>query len=293
MTHEHLTQSQLAKLDADELARYASERIDVIYIYPDDADPAFDAIRELWGRGDQKTLDVCRELCRRESAQDKRVGAIVLGQLGCTSESRRNIFREERYSCLAALLEAELTGPADPKVLSDTCYALGWLDDPRSIPLVLPLRTHSDMEVRHGVRHALEGHDVPEAIEGLIELSRDPEPIVRDWATFSLAQQIDTDTSAIREALYERLTDPDEDTRAEAMMGLCRRKDPRVIPALIEALNSGEFTGLMLETAAEVADPRLCAALQAAHRLALERGSASVMDELQAAMERCRCRSIT
>ncbi len=289
MTHGHLTKSQLAGLDANELVRYAAERIDLDY--PDDADPALDAIIELQARADRKTLDVCIELCRRESAQDKRVGAMVLGQLGHTVENRRNIFREERYACLAALLEAELTGSSDPNVLSDACYALGWLHDPRAIPLVLPLRSHPDTEVRRGVRHALEGHDVPEAIEGLIELSRDPEPIVRDWATFSLAQQIETDTPAIREALYERLTDPDEGTRAEAMMGLCRRKDPRVIPALTEALSSGEFTGLMLDAATEMADPRLCPALQAAYKLALERGSQSIMDELQAAMESCRCRS--
>ncbi|MGO4389056.1 HEAT repeat domain-containing protein [Microvirga sp. 2YAF29] len=289
MTHGHLAKSQLAGLDANELVRYAAKRIDLDY--PDDADPALDAILELQARADQKSLDVCIELCRRESARDKRVGAIVLGQFGYTSEDRRNVFRNERYACLAALLEAELTGPSDPKVLSDICYALGWLHDPRVIPLVLPLRSHPDTEVRRGVRHALEGHDVPEAIEGLIELSGDPEPIVRDWATFSLAQQIDTDTSAIREALYQRLTDPDEGTRAEAMMGMCRRKDPRVIPALIEVLTLGEFTGLMLDAAMEMADPKLCSALQAAHKHALERGSQSVMDELQAAMESCRCRS--
>jgi HEAT repeat protein len=60
----------------------------------------------------------------------------------------------------------------------------------------------------------------PAAYEVLIELNADVVPYVRDWATFGLASQIDAD-----------LTDPDPDTRAEAVCGLARRGGPRAKPA--------------------------------------------------------------
>ncbi|QPJ62057.1 MAG: hypothetical protein G3M70_09315 [Candidatus Nitronauta litoralis] len=56
---------------------------------------------------------------------------------------------------------------------------------------------------------------------------------MRDWATFGFAQQINSDTPAIRKALFERLEDSDTDTRGEVLVGLARRKDPRVKPYII------------------------------------------------------------
>jgi HEAT repeat protein len=66
--------------------------------------------------------------------------------------------------------------------------------------------------------------ETPAAIEALLELSRDSDVDVRNWATFALGSQIDVDTPQIREALRNRLSDSDEDTRSEALCGLARRK---------------------------------------------------------------------
>jgi HEAT repeat protein len=84
---------------------------------------------------------------------------------------------------------------------------------------------------------------------------------VRDWATFGLGTQIDTDTPEIREALHQRLNDPDADTRAEAMVGLARRKDLSALEPILEGLSGDEVDDLVIEAAAELGDPRLLPAL--------------------------------
>src|SRR5262249_24072368 len=93
-----------------------------------------------------------------------------------------------------------------------------------------------------------------------IELSEDEDEDVRDWATFGLGTQIDLDTPQIREALAMRLDDSGE-AQGEAMVGLARRKEERVLKPLLEALSWADPGGLILEAAEEYADPRLYQAL--------------------------------
>ena len=121
---------------------------------------------------------------------------------------------------LLELLELEF----DPLILRDIGIALGHLRDPRSIDLQLRFCLHPDWEVRYGVVIGLSGHRDERAISGLIRLSGDVCPLIRDWATFGLGTLINVDTSAIREALYQRLLAEDrqdDDTKiyAEALVG--------------------------------------------------------------------------
>ena len=116
--------------------------------------------------------------------------------------------------------------------------------------------------MRYGVVFGLLGHTNPRAVACLITLSADPEVPVRDWATFGLAVQIDTDTPALRAALYARLHDSDGDTAGEAMVGLARRKDTRVVGPLLEALQAVDVGSLPLEAVAALADPLLLPTLQ-------------------------------
>src|SRR5205814_7161779 len=120
----------------------------------------------------------------------------------------------------------------DVQVLSAACIALGHLHDPRAVEPLVRLKDHPSEDVRYGVVFGLSGQHDDLAIATLIELSADQDSDVRDWATFELGTILDidgVDTPPLREALPARLSDPDDDTRAEALAGLARRKDERVL----------------------------------------------------------------
>jgi HEAT repeat protein len=58
-----------------------------------------------------------------------------------------------------------------------------------------------------------------------------------------------TDSDEIREALVRRLNDSDEDVREEAMVGLGKRNDQRVLSTLVAALERPKTTVRVIETA--------------------------------------------
>jgi hypothetical protein len=55
----------------------------------------------------------------------------------------------------------------------------------------------------------------------------------------------------------ERLADVDDDTRCEALVGLARRGDRRVLPALQNSLSSKSVCSGDVEAAALIGDPLL------------------------------------
>jgi HEAT repeat protein len=67
--------------------------------------------------------------------------------------------------------------------------------------------------------------------------------------TFGLGVLGHHDSPEIRDALCSRLMDPDTDVRDEAMAGLAKRQDARVLPALLHALEQPETSGRVIETA--------------------------------------------
>jgi HEAT repeat protein len=156
---------------------------------------------------------------------------------------------------LLELLEVEI----DEEVLQAACVALGHIYSPAAVSGLARLKNHPSSDVRYGVVFGLLGFEENLAIETLIELSRDKDNLVRDWATFGLGTQIETDTPQVREALFMRLFDADEETRGEAFVGLARRRDERIVEPLINelALYPGACGRFSVEAAEEIADPRL------------------------------------
>ncbi len=80
-----------------------------------------------------------------------------------------------------------------------------------------------------------------------------------------MRSQIDTDTQEIRDALFARVEEGDDDDkeeiRGEAFVGLARRGDKRVIEPLLRELMSDSVGSLAIEAAKEIADSRLLPAL--------------------------------
>lgn len=218
-------------------------------------DAYWDCVRALHVRGGADACELACSLCASDSPRERELGADILAQVMFIGERRR----DQAVQVLITTLEHETNLDA----VYSLCFALGHRHDERGIAPLLRWADHPDPQIRYGVVFGLLGHAREDAIETLIHLSADPDDEVRDWATFGLGSQIEDDTPAIRTALAVRLTDPHEDTRAEALVGLAHRHDAQVIDPLLRELRSGCVGRLDVEAAREIADSRLYTALVA------------------------------
>jgi HEAT repeat protein len=232
-----------------------SETLDDIFArtlsgdYDDDA--PWQAVRTLHNIGTRAVLDSAAQWCRSENPLKRARGADVLAQLGVSADHPKNNFSEESF----IIVEELVRGEKDPLPLMSAIYALGHIGNPLAIPLILEHQTSSTPNIRFAVAFALGSYaNSPEAIEGLLSLTEDADEDVRDWATFGLGVLGESDSPEIRDALVSRLHDSDEDVREEAMVGLGKRKDPRVLPALLSALEQPDVPDRAVEAASEMLD---------------------------------------
>lgn len=138
--------------------------------------------------------------------------------------------------------------------------------EPHQVAEVLGLARHCDPAVRRALSLALpllpqaEDQPMDEVLRTVIELSRDADDRVRDYACMALGTQWrPVDTPELRSALADRLDDPDRDARHEALVGLAYRGDPRALPRVRAALSRPDRDLYQLEliAAGALADPTL------------------------------------
>jgi HEAT repeat protein len=198
-----------------------------------DDDLPWAAVHALRRIGSREIFDRAAGWCKSDNPLQRARGAGIIAQLGKTAEHPRNSFPKESYVTVSQMLREE----TDIQPLSSAIHALGHLDDPRAIPLINRYRDHTVSEIRFAVACALGSFaNDPEAVQALMVLTRDADDDVRDWAVFGLGNLGNADSTEIRDALFSRLSDSNADVREEAVVGLAKRKDRRVLPALIAAL---------------------------------------------------------
>jgi len=223
------------------------------------------ALPELHHRGGGAELALTLQLTHSDDPEDRTMGADILGQFGVPSRTKEEweraykdgalnngTFHEETVNELLRLLDDDV-----PSVLNAAAVGLGHRGDPRAVEPLSKLVDHPDADVRNGVVFGLLGHEDPLAVKSLITLSHDEDEDVRDWATCGLGSLIDTDTPEIRQALVDRLEDPFDDAREEAIWGLAHRGDKRAIGPLLGFWERDLVGVLTYEAAAALADPVL------------------------------------
>jgi HEAT repeat protein len=222
-----------------------------------DSEDAHEAIRALHSNGNREVFERAAAWCVSDDPLKRARGAAILSQLFRAPApaldgkiSWRNpefLFRDESYSLVTRMLEIE----QDPQVLLSGVNALGHLNNPAAIPLILRYANHPDEDVRFQVSFALGCFpNDPQSVSGLLELTSDVDEDVRDWAAFGLGVLGDADTSEIRETLLRCLDDENEDVREEATVGLGKRQEPRLLPRLLKMLDQPRVTDRVTEAAA-------------------------------------------
>jgi hypothetical protein len=207
----------------------------------------WDNVKELCTRPEKKVFKRCTALVKSKLPRERRIGIDVLSQLGGAERP----FEAQTLSLYLRILPAE----KDVKVLQSLLHAIGHNNkglDNEGIEALSYLIRHSYTIIRYALVFALKGVDKPGAIDILIALSADKDTDIRDWATFALGSQITRNNKAIRDALWARVNDPDEDTRLEAIAGLATRKDPRINAVIRKELLTGEAGTLLFEAIVEL-----------------------------------------
>lgn len=165
----------------------AEENIDELFAatlsggYDDEA--PWEAVSALRRIGTRPVFDRAAEWCRSDDPLKRARAASVLAQLGKTNEHRENSFPAESYALLVKLVETE----SDPQPLASGVHALGHLDNPEAVPLITRFHAHPHADVRYAVACALGNYPNHRlSVANLLELTRDPDADVRDWATFGV-----------------------------------------------------------------------------------------------------------
>lgn len=159
-----------------------------------------------------------------------------------------------------------LDGEADPEVVESAINALhhmaandldeDMVADARNLLLAQAQAAQSSIRlaVAQGLPWCLGDPPDQRVVSALINLTRDSVDDIRDWATFGLAEMADVDSTEVRTAFKQRLTDEHEDTRAEATVGLALRGDDVVKEPLLAELASDRVGRLAVHSASLLAD---------------------------------------
>jgi HEAT repeat protein len=209
------------------------------------------AVNELQHIGTREVFDKAVEWCRSADPLKRARAVDVLAQLGRTADHPENAFPVDSFLVIASLIKTE----HDLRPLGSEIFALGHIGNPRAVRMLCRFQKHPDPEIRFALACALGNFaDDPMAVDALVELTRDADEDVRDWATFGIGTLSKIDNPAIRAALLARLEDPSEDPRHEAIAGLARLKDLRVLPALLLALEQENVPETLIEAASDILD---------------------------------------
>ena len=221
----------------------------------------WEAVVQLQGRGSPATLHAIERLLLSPNPRRRTLGLDIAAQLGRGPARGGEAATPYALEATQALLVRGLDD-ANAGVLAAAIVGLGHRPAPSALPALLAHESHPDQRVRLALAHALAGWPGPEATGALMRLAVDRDDSVRDWATFSLGTLSEADDDAIRSLLWDNAHDPDRDVRGEAVVGLARRSDSRVIALLQERLADDDCRIYELEAAQEMPRAELLQVLQ-------------------------------
>jgi len=240
----------------------------------------WDNISVLRSRPSQKLFLKCVNLIKAINPKRRTLGIDILAQLGTTPRP----FFKQTIKLYFDLLNNE----TNPEVLMVLFYAIGHNNEKLSKRQIDKLCTFSDTKdnlIKEGLVSALLGVNDLSAIDALIKLSSDKLNHIRNWATFGIGTQVERNNKRIREALWDRIKDQDQETKLEAILGLAKRKDKRVNEIIRQELLNGEYGTLLLEAIVETGDKHFLPLLR--QNLKLGKGDKGIKPEWLIDLKKC------
>jgi len=237
-------------------------------------------IQILRSRPSENLFNNCLVFTKSSDPKIRKIGIDILAQFGSSPRP----FLNQTLKIYFDLLNIE----SDPKVLMSLLYSIGYNKDnlnKEQIDKICSLVDNKDNWVKEGLVFALQGIDNFNAIEILIKLSSDKLSHIRNWATFGLGTQIESDNKDIREALWKRVNDKHQETKLEAIVGLAKRKDNRVNEIIKREIIGGGYGTLLFDAIIETQDRRFLPLLK--QNLKTIKGDKTINPEWEKDLKSC------
>ncbi|WP_147445495.1 HEAT repeat domain-containing protein [Corallococcus aberystwythensis] len=216
---------------------------------------AWEAIYALRRRGGEKVFAAASALLRSPLPRERARGADILAQLEQPPDLR---------SRAADLMLPLLSREKDAQVLESLILGLGHLEDSRVTGVITPLRDHPSARVRGAVLLNILKSPGEELLPVLLAFADDPDEGVRGLVMAHLRTlPPEVDTPGLRDVLVRRMDDVSPMIRAEAVLLLAYRKDPRILDPLRRVLRRSRVREEFVEAAGALGDPSLLPALRA------------------------------
>lgn len=200
-------------------------------------------ISKLRGCIDQEMVSNCFKLIDSKDLKYQQIGIDVLSQLG----SNRKAFIRKMIDKIFEILEIT----DNEKLITTGLFALGHNNKYLKIHHLKSLKkfpNSQSADIRYALTFSLLGIEQKTAIDMLLELAKDKSVRIRDWATFGLGTQIETDNEEIRNILYKNALSTNDQIRQEAIKGLANRNDEKINKLIITELQKENFGSLFFDT---------------------------------------------
>lgn len=202
-------------------------------------------IRILRSRPSKELFAKCVEFIQSNEQKKKIIGIDILAQLG----KNERPFRKETLKIYFSLLDKE----TNLDVLFSIFYGISFNKNnlnKKQISKICSFQNTDNILIKEGLIAALGFIEDENAIHVLTKFSEDKANHIRDWATFYISQT-DFDNENIRKTLWNRVSDKHRDTKMEAIAGLARRNDNKILDVIKQELVEDNYTTVLFEAILE------------------------------------------
>lgn len=196
---------------------------------------------EIRSRGNPETITCMKKLFKSRNWKKRSLAMYVMGQLYYIDNHNRKNHIRYGIEDSKEMLVAGLADP-NPCVIAVALSGLSHTPVPEALPTMLTFVDHPHVWCRQKLAVAL-SHFIdegPHVTNALLKLATDDFEETRDWATCDL-QYSQVDTPEVRECLWRNAHDEDSLVVDEAMHGLARRKDKRVVALIQHYMKNGNY----------------------------------------------------
>ena len=191
----------------------------------------------------EKMISECFQRIDYDDLKYKKIGIDILSQLG----ANRKKFIKQLFERIFIIFETS----ENEKLICTSLMALGHNNQhlkTNHFKILLKFVDSKSKKIRYALTFSLLGIENKFALDMLIKLAQDKSLKVRDWATFGLGTQLETDNEEIRNILYRNTSSKDDQIRQEAIKGLSNRDDERVEELILSEIQNRNFGTLIFNT---------------------------------------------